>query len=595
MALTSPTGVSITNSTHNSITFTWTAGVDSTKTMIRYKKSEYPTSETDGTLGFHGTGSTATIYNLETNRTYYFSFFGTTESYSLSAVTDTDTTNLIPLGLAADGQYLYIAGAGTAGAVQIRDKSDLSVVDTLDVGGTAVTAERVSKVGRYLAYVYAAKGYLYDMSTKTVIIDFTATSYAGGADSMRSVAIDQEGEHVYYGNIDGTIYHYDIATLTQRTFKPATDYIRSIDAKDDLLVFGSNDNNAYVYDRSDRNNPTSITTLSGITSTIEVTRIHGDHIFVGGDQSNGTVNIYDKTTPYALVQTLGDTSNDITGICPVTGYMMISSDDENAYVYTGTPGTYSLTNTLADAGNDVEECCLCEDGSLYFCTGLAATEKLYSYTYLNFTYSGSPATTTATIDNSLTTPSTQNEKVIARHDFSTPNYWKDDGVLLYGAEEVPTGLRLNGTGSYFTWDSKDRLADLTSITFKMKFTPYFDYDSATVFFVHGGSNDLNILKYVTTNIMRVYIAGVKIVDIAAATWTQYWRSYQQNELVVSGVTGNTSVWLNGNAICSNDGSGWSNIDLSTLSFGIDSVGASLFKGIIHSFEIRDTLITNPAN
>jgi len=589
MALSTPLDVKITDRGHNSISFSWTAGVDSTKTMIRYKENEYPSSETDGILGFHGKDTDCKITNLDINKQYYFRFWGTTDAYNLSAVTDTDL-GMVPLGLAGDAKYLYVAGI-TGGAIRKYLKSDLSLAAT--IGGTAVTAERVCIKGRYMAFMNNDEAYLYDMSTETLILNFTATSDPG-IDHLRAVHIDDEEEYVYYGNKDGTIYYYDIATLTQNIYKPHTDYVRSIDTQGDLLITGSNDDSALLHDRSTRTAPTLTATLAGITSTVEVTRFHGDYIYVGGDQSNGTVEIYNKATPYASVQSLGDTSSDITGICPKDGYLLVASDDTQAYLYTGTPGSLSLEQTFNEAGNDyVEDCWLDEDGTLYFAMGNSA-EKLYSYTYLALTYSSTYNDIKGVTDVKLQTPRTPDENVIARHDFSATGYWKGGGVVLVGAEEVDDGLKLNGTGAYFIWENRGRLNSLTNITFKIKFTPNFAADlAAGVMFVNGGSNDLTIYKFTGEGKIRVTLGGTTIRDAAYSTWAPYFLENEENEWVLTGESSSTTLWLNGTAVFTSDASAWSNINPDTLIFGQDTIGGSIFKGTMHSFEIRNTLITNP--
>ena len=71
---TVPTNFQITNVGANNVSFSWTpatAGPGTTiKSVIRYKTGGYPSSPTDGTEGYNGTGSSTTITGI--SGTYYF-------------------------------------------------------------------------------------------------------------------------------------------------------------------------------------------------------------------------------------------------------------------------------------------------------------------------------------------------------------------------------------------------------------------------------------------------------------------------------------------------------------------------------------------
>lgn len=72
-----PTNLEVTHTNLTDITLTWsnsTAGsaVDQ-KTMIRYKEGSYPTSPTDGSLGYNGTAETCKVSGLNPDTKYYFS------------------------------------------------------------------------------------------------------------------------------------------------------------------------------------------------------------------------------------------------------------------------------------------------------------------------------------------------------------------------------------------------------------------------------------------------------------------------------------------------------------------------------------------
>ena len=71
----SPTGLTKVNASYEQIGLRWinaTVGVDNLTTIIRYKTTGYPSSITDGILGYNGTGNNTLITGLQIDTTYYF-------------------------------------------------------------------------------------------------------------------------------------------------------------------------------------------------------------------------------------------------------------------------------------------------------------------------------------------------------------------------------------------------------------------------------------------------------------------------------------------------------------------------------------------
>jgi len=593
MAITTPSDIVVTDSTHNSVSFSWTAAVDSTKTMIRYKTGDYPSSVTDGELGYHGEDTTVKITHLDANQRYYFSFFGSTDSLSVGAVTDTTTTGMVPLGIAVDNKFLYLTGA-TGGAIRKYNRSDLSLDSTFGPSGVTGGA-RVCIKGRYLAFVLGDDGYLYDMSTTTLILSFTATSDPG-ADDLRSVHVDDEEEYVYFGNSDGTIYYYDIATLTQNTYKPHTDNVRSIDTSGDNLISGSNDNTVALYSRNIRTSPTLIKNdFAGPTSSVEVTRFLSDYIVAGSDTSSGTVYWYNNTSPYAAVDTQTGPTDDITSVTYALGYWLVTSDDTKAYLYSGTPGALTLEDTFDEAGNDyVEDGWIDGNGKLYFIMGQgSSTEKLYTYTYLTFTNGATYSTKTALPDQRNVTLRYKSEKVIMREDFDNTGSWKNNDITVVGAEEIDSGLRINDN-SYCYWSTNKKLSNLKEFTFIFEFTPNFetDEDVQRVLF-YSSDYTFGMIKRANSldNKIRLTMGGNTIRDITEATYSPAWNVGEKNTLILSAISGSTNVWLNGTLIVPADFSAWADVDIDTLNFGALSGGSVYFDGDINHVSFSHGLLT----
>jgi len=92
------TGIS-GSATGHTISLSWTKGAGSNNTVIRYSTSSYPTSLTEGTLAYNDTGTSTTVTGLDTNTTYYFSFWSyDAESgyYSQNYTTYNKTTPDVP-------------------------------------------------------------------------------------------------------------------------------------------------------------------------------------------------------------------------------------------------------------------------------------------------------------------------------------------------------------------------------------------------------------------------------------------------------------------------------------------------------------------
>jgi len=73
-----PTSLSVTGRNATNITLSWsnsTTGVNNQTTLIVYKTGSYPSSPTDGTIGYNGTATTTIITGLSSDTEYKFSAF----------------------------------------------------------------------------------------------------------------------------------------------------------------------------------------------------------------------------------------------------------------------------------------------------------------------------------------------------------------------------------------------------------------------------------------------------------------------------------------------------------------------------------------
>jgi hypothetical protein len=87
------------------------------------------------------------------------------------------------------------------------------------------------------------------------------------------------------------------------------------------------------------------------------------------------------------------------------------------------------------------------------------------------------------------------------------------------------------------------------------------------------------------------LGGTNIASIASATYSPYWAVSEKNVIVVSGTTGDTSAWLNGNAILTSGATAWSPSATTSFYLGASAAGAQLFDGILKSVKIFKSLLT----
>lgn len=86
-----------------SISLTWSKGIGSTNTLVRYGQTVYPGATTEGTEAYFGPGSTYTLAGLTSGKTYYFSAWGETGgNYSTNYATLLMTTSASAGGITPD-------------------------------------------------------------------------------------------------------------------------------------------------------------------------------------------------------------------------------------------------------------------------------------------------------------------------------------------------------------------------------------------------------------------------------------------------------------------------------------------------------------
>lgn len=174
------------------------------------------------------------------------------------------------------------------------------------------------------------------------------------------------------------------------------------------------------------------------------------------------------------------------------------------------------------------------------------------------------------------------------------------GGTITGAPTIRRGATLDGTNDYISYAVTDDILPGDIISIVVEFRPDFDYDEDAVRYLFDTTAGSRYCVFkdnnAASNVLSIYIGNTSIVDIASATYRDYWSVGKRNVLVVTGLTGNTSAWLNGTEILTSDPTGWASANPATLYVGADNAGANKFDGTIESVAIhhKDLMIQQDA-
>jgi hypothetical protein len=145
-------------------------------------------------------------------------------------------------------------------------------------------------------------------------------------------------------------------------------------------------------------------------------------------------------------------------------------------------------------------------------------------------------------------------------------------------------LTATGTGVYNT----------AEVGIVMEFTPDFDYDDNNLRYLFDSTSfHYRVYKHnnAFSNVLNIGLGAISISNIASATYSPFWRKGRRNVLIISGTTGNTNAWLNGNQILTANATAWNATNPATIYIGAANTLGSNFDGKIHSFWTVPRLIT----
>jgi hypothetical protein len=157
-----------------------------------------------------------------------------------------------------------------------------------------------------------------------------------------------------------------------------------------------------------------------------------------------------------------------------------------------------------------------------------------------------------------------------------------------GGDKAPTklvkhGYDCDGTNDYL--ESAIDIGQSTAITYVVEFSPHiatdFD-DDLNMFNSNDGNYTIRKKDNAGSNDLRIRAGGVTIDNIPNATYTPYWKINQYNIIVCSIANGDSSVWLNGFEVLSNDLAPWVPTTTTALSLMATTEGVGALNGQIYS-------------
>jgi len=157
------------------------------------------------------------------------------------------------------------------------------------------------------------------------------------------------------------------------------------------------------------------------------------------------------------------------------------------------------------------------------------------------------------------------------------------------------GFDFDGSADYMSNLNAAGIYNNAEQSIVMCFKPDFAVDIDDTLTLYDSADSERYLAYVrnnaANNTLRIYLGGTEIADIAQAAYEPYWNTHGTNVLIVSGTTGDTDVWLNGNLILDADNTAWSPVDSTSIYIGSDNTGVGNFDGEICAFGTAPIIMT----
>jgi hypothetical protein len=145
---------------------------------------------------------------------------------------------------------------------------------------------------------------------------------------------------------------------------------------------------------------------------------------------------------------------------------------------------------------------------------------------------------------------------------------------------IDFGATITVAGNYITYVIGGLLIK-PAISWAIEFIPYFNYDDSVEHNLYVSAGSVYYMAKLATNSLRLRVPGTSI-EVLPGIYGAYWINGQRNVIVVSTITGNNNIYLNGVPILSANATAWTVSDAASLY--LIGVGAPLV-GKYLSFKI----------
>jgi len=171
-----------------------------------------------------------------------------------------------------------------------------------------------------------------------------------------------------------------------------------------------------------------------------------------------------------------------------------------------------------------------------------------------------------------------------------------DATLVHAPPKISDrhGYTLDGSNDYMTATGTG-VFNTAEVGIVIEFTPHFAVDEDKNIYILDSSSGNRYLfgkaNNTFNNVLNLHLGNTVIAYISEATYSPYWYQNQKNVIVISGTTGNTNAWLNGNQILTSASTEWTAKNPANLYIGAANDAAGNFDGDINQFWTVPRLIT----
>ncbi len=191
----------------------------------------------------------------------------------------------------------------------------------------------------------------------------------------------------------------------------------------------------------------------------------------------------------------------------------------------------------------------------------------------------------------------QSMKTIFHQSFEGPKEVAKAGGVITGSPvfRPGDGIILDGSNDFITYSIPNTLLAREKISFVVEFVPDFNLGVDAIIDFYSSTNAAyRIFKHSNAgnNVLGIVLGGTVVQSIPFAAYSPYWKQNERNVLVLSTVSGNTNVWLNGSQILTNDVTAWTITRPVNFYIGASFAGTNKFDGTIKSFSVLSRLLTS---